>query len=196
MRCTASPGSASTALAGQPGSDCSACANAVRSAPGCSCRSMRVRRPPCPHRSCAAPMSITARGAPPAATVPAMRTVCDPCGPACSCSCAGPLPSVARPRACKAAALRNTVAGASMASRSLVAKARGMSAGATAGSSSASAPTTRSTTRAGAGAGATAGAVAGGVAGCVVGGASTWAMVDSSSQGLARATCGWLASCA
>ena len=127
-------------------------------------------------------MSITARGVPPAATVPARRTVWV-CRPLCSVMVARGVSPVGAPasrvgsrRACSAAALRNTLPGASRASRSAVWNARGMRAGAMAGTTSASTPTTRSGTRISA---------AGGSAG---GAARAWAV--SSSQGLARATCG------
>jgi hypothetical protein len=137
-------------------------------------------------------MSITARGAPGAATVPATRTVCDPCGPACSCSCAGPLPSVGRPRACKAAALRKHGGRRQQASRSLPGKGAGHERGRHGGQQQRIGPPPAA--RSGrVRARVPAGAVAGGVAGCVVHPPGPWWTAPA--QGLARATCGWLASC-
>jgi len=126
-------------------------------------------------------MSITASGAPPAPTVPATRTA-RRCWPVCSVICGnGAFASagavVGKPSACSAEALRNTVAGENSAKRSAWAQERGMSAGATAGSSRASAPSTRRGTRAAWAPEASAGA----------------ATADSSSTGLARATCGCVA---
>ena len=71
---------------------------AARSVPGASRRSMRVSCPPRPNRSCAAPMSITASAAPPAATLPA---TCSGCAARAARSCssiaaASPQPTAAR----------------------------------------------------------------------------------------------------
>ena len=186
MRWAASPGCANTALAGQPGSARSVRCQAAVSVPGCSCRSMRVSAPWRPNRSCAAPMSITASGAPPAATVPATCTGTRCCRPVISSTVGGALPRslspwgplVGSPSACSAAVLRNTVAGANSAKRSAPSHGRGMSAGAMGGSSRASAPSTRSGVRAGL---------------AELAASIACATADSSSSGLARATCGSVA---
>ena len=89
-----------------PGRACSAGMTALRLVPGCSCRSMRVSWPTRPSRSCAAPMSITASGAPGALTVPATCTA-RVCRPVCNCRVGrGWLPSGGTPSACRAAGLR------------------------------------------------------------------------------------------
>ena len=133
-----------------------------------------------PSRSCAAPMSITASGAPPATTLPATLT-CRRCRPTCSMSCGAVAGVSFIPSACRAAALRNTVAGANNTKRSSarLANGRGIRSGAMRASSRASAPIRRS------GVGVV--LVAAGVAG------SGSARTDASSTGLARATWGWLA---
>ena len=133
---------------------------------------MRDNCPPRPHRSWAAPMSITASGAPPAATVPATCTACIR-RPFCRYTVpvfpGWPVLPEAPSAAC-AAGFRNTTPGARMAKRSAPAMGRGMRAGAICATTRASTPTTRK-------------AVRGPVA-------SAAAMVPSSSTGLASSTCG------
>jgi hypothetical protein len=95
---------------------------------------MRLRRPAAPNRSCAAPMSITASGAPPARSrVPATVTARSA---SALCSCSDGRASAGNPPGASvaiAAGFRNTVAGASSASRSAPAAGRGIRAGAMAG---------------------------------------------------------------
>ena len=136
--------------------------NAAWSVPGTSRKSMRVSWPPRPNRSCAAPMSITARAPPLAATVPATWTPRS-AAPTFSCTVA-PLP-----KALRAAAFRKTWLGANTENRDapedssgvwaaacdgegedgedngvvVDVAGRGISAGAMVGSTSASTPTTR-----------------------------------------------------
>ena len=113
------------------------CCSACRSAPGRSCRSMRLSQPSCPSKSCAAPISITISAGPAAAMLPATCTGTWP-RPTCRTTLAGPS---GRPSAWRALALRNTVRGANSARRSCACHGRGISAGAVMGSCSASAAT-------------------------------------------------------
>ena len=94
-------------------------------------------------------MSITASGAPPAFTVPATVTSRSV---SALCSCSEGAGVRQRPvrqarSAVTAAGFRNTVAGASTASRSACGPGTGISAGAIEATTSASTPTTRSGTR-------------------------------------------------
>ena len=156
-------------FAGQPGSCVSEVVKLAWSVPGRSRRSIRDTCPLRPKKSCAAPMSITASGAPPAATVPATCTACMR-RPFCNCSV------VVLPSAACAAGFRNTVPGVNKAKRSAPVWGRGISAGAIWATTRASTPTTRRATR--------------GLA------ASVTAIVPNSTTGLASSTCGCCATCA
>ncbi len=130
---------------------------------------MRDSSPPRLNRSCAAPMSMTASGPPPAVMLPA---TCTGTRRTPTCNSSSAATSNGRPSACAAAAFRKTVAGANSASRSAPGARCGIRPGAKAGSASASAPITRRRT----------GAAFASVAGN--------ALATTSSTGAARATCG------
>ena len=161
MRAADSPGAAAVTPGGQPGVRCSEVMNAWRSAPTLSLTSMRESWPTRPNRSCAAAMSMTARGAPLALTVPATLTASS-ARPDCMRNCGPfgaepPSASLADPDSNdRAAAFRKTASGAKMANRSgFVSPVRsdvplgtGMRPGATYPTTSASTPTTRSGLRA------------------------------------------------
>jgi hypothetical protein len=108
--------------------------------PAFSRTSMRVSWPPRENRSCAAPMSISSSGPPPACVVPATR------------SSRSSMPACTRTRSggssrC-AAGFRKAVSGARTASRSAASATMGISEGASCPTTSASMPTIRTVPRA------------------------------------------------
>ncbi len=100
---------------------------------------MRVSCPWRPSNSWAAPMSITAKGAPPAPTLPATSTTLS-VSPVCN-------EKVLALKRARALAFKNTAWGANRASRSASALGRGIRAGAMVATTRASTPTTRKGTR-------------------------------------------------